>query len=77
MELSERPLGRVEVGLARFGGHGFCPLPALLTPPLTPLRAVTDAGEFFQTDQGVWVRVYDGFRDAVVGLQFQPSLSPA
>src|SRR5713101_4123432 len=77
MELGERPLGRVAVGPARFRGDGFGAFAVLLASACTPLRAVTDAGEFFQTDQSMWVRLDNGFRDAVVGLQFQPSLSPA
>src|SRR5260370_35598971 len=65
------------VGSTRFWGDGFGASPVLLASSLTPLRPFTDAGEFLKADQSVRVCLHNGFRDAVIGLQFQPSLSSA
>jgi len=65
------------IGATRFLGDRFGASPVLLTSFPAPLRAFADAGEFLKTDQGVRVGHDNGFRDAVIGLQFQPSLSPA
>src|SRR5258708_40293863 len=65
------------IGSTRFLGDRFGASPVLLASSLAPLRAFTDAGEFFQADQGVRIGGDNGFRDGVINLQFQPSLSSA
>ncbi len=65
------------IGTTRFLGDGFGASPVLLTSSLASLRAFTDAGEVLKTDQGVGMGHDNGFRDGVIGLQFQPSLSSA
>ncbi len=77
MQFSKGPLRGVAVGPTRLWGDGLGAFAVLLAPPLAPLRALTDAGELLQADQGVGVRCHNGFRDGMVDLQFQPSLSPA
>src|SRR5260370_14045030 len=61
----------------RFLGDRFGASPVLLAPSLAPLCAFTDACEFIKTDQGVRMGYDNGFRDGVIDLQFQPSLSSA
>src|SRR5258708_32688914 len=65
------------IGSTRFLGDRFGASPVLLASSFTPLRSFADAGEFFQADQGVGVGHDNGFRDGVINLQFQPSLSSA
>src|SRR5258708_904720 len=65
------------IGSTRFLGDMFGASPVLLASSLAPLRTFTDAGEFFQADQGMRMGHDNGFRDGVISLQFQPSLSSA
>src|SRR5260370_1030698 len=65
------------VGSTRFLGDGVGASPVLLSSSLSPLPPFTDAGEFLKADQSVRVCLHNGFRDAVINLQFQPSLSSA
>src|SRR5260221_8204783 len=65
------------IGATRFLGDRFGAFALLLASSLAPLRAFADAGELLKADQGVWMGHDNGFRDAVIRLQFQPSLSPA
>src|SRR5260370_15899812 len=65
------------IGATRFLGDGFGAFALLFASSFAPLRTFADAGEFFQADQGVRMGGDNGFRYAVIGLQFQPSLSPA
>src|SRR6266571_5434030 len=77
VQFSKGPLRGMAIGPARFLGDGFGALPVAFAPSPAPLCPLANAGEFFQTDQGVGVRLDNLFRDGVVGLPFQPSLSPA
>ena len=61
------------IGSTRFLGDRFGASPVLFAPPLAPLCPFTDAGEFFQADQGVRMGHDNRFRDAVISLQFQRS----
>src|SRR5258708_1855836 len=63
------------IGSTRFRGNRFCAFPLFLMLSLAPPGTFTDAGEFLQADQGVRMGHDNGFRDAVIDLQFQPSLS--
>src|SRR5258708_173320 len=65
------------IGATCFLGDGFGAFAVLLASSLAPLRAFADAGEFLKTDQGVRMGGDNRFRDAVIDLQLQPSLSPA
>src|SRR5260370_9480751 len=62
---------------ARLFGDRFGAFALLLASPLAPLRAFADAGEVLKADQGVRMGHDNGFRDAMISLQFQPSLSSA
>src|SRR5712692_3278243 len=64
------------ISATRFLGNWFGAFALLLASFPAPLRAFADAGEVLQTDQGMWMRHDNRFRDAVISLQFQPSLSP-
>src|SRR5258708_37737196 len=65
------------IGTTCFLGDGFGASPVLLASSLAPLHPFADASEFFQAEKRVRMGCNNGFRDAVIGLQFQPSLSPA
>jgi len=73
--LGKGPFGRVAIGLARFGGDGFCPFSVFLASSRTSLGLFSIASEVFRAKKRVGVRCNNGFRDSVIGLQFQPSLS--
>src|SRR5262249_7720068 len=68
VQFGKGPLGGVPVRSALF-------LAGLLA--VFPLRSVSNAGQLFQTDQGVWVGLQKALTDAMVGIQLQPSLSLA
>src|SRR5260370_41980087 len=65
------------IGTTCFLGDGFGASPVLLASSLAPLHPFADASEFFQAEKRVRMGCKNGFRDAVIGMQFQPSLSPA
>src|SRR5258708_5447026 len=65
------------IGTTCFLGDGFGASPVLLASSLAPLHPFADASEFFQAEKRVRMGCDNRFRDAVIDLQFQPSLSPA
>src|SRR5260370_14365748 len=65
------------VGATRFLGDGYSAFALLFASSLAPPRAFANVGEFLKTDQGGRMGGDNGFRDAVISLQFQPSLSSA
>src|SRR5262245_62143475 len=73
-QLGKRPAGRMAVGLARFGrdGHQLVALAAVLSAP----GALANAGQRFQSDEGVRLGIQDTPGTRVIGAQL-PSLQLA
>ena len=76
--LQERLVGNIAVqfGKAPFGVGGIGM--ALLVRSLfasASLGPFSDMGQVFQTDEALWVLVYDAFGDHMIGVLLQPSLS--
>ncbi len=68
MQFGKGPLGGMPIG------------PALLLAclfALLPLGPLADMGQVFQADETVGVGIQNALTDSVVGIQLQPSLSPA
>lgn len=68
IQLSKSPLGGVPIGF-----------PLLLRGPLAllPFGALPDVGQVFQADQCVGMGVQNMLSNGMIGIQLQPSLSPA
>jgi hypothetical protein len=65
VQLSKRPLG--------IGGIGTPLLPARFLAMPVP-GPFTESCQVFQSDQALWVLVYDAFADDMIGVLLQPSL---
>src|SRR5229473_5234128 len=68
VQFSKRPFG--------VGGIGTPLLPRRLFAMLAP-GSLSDVCQVLQSDEAVWMSGYDAFGDHMIGVLFQPSLSPA
>src|SRR6266568_3968067 len=68
VQFSKRPFGVGGIGLALLLRRFL----ALLAP-----GSLSDIGQVLQSNEAVWMSGHDALRDHMIGVLFQPSLSPA
>ena len=61
--------------MPRLWGDPHVPFAVFLASALSAFGALSNTGQVFQSDEGVWVLCDDLFGERVIGLLLEPSLS--
>ena len=72
MQFRKGPFGVGGIGLPLLLGNGFGPFAVLLAPPGPSLGSLADVGQVLQSDEAMWVLVYDASRNDMIGVLRSP-----